>query len=78
MTLNDNPMVSAEKRRTLLLCRRDKLFAYKSLRVEIQYEKGVATRMLINPYIKTEKASKIIKTINKELASIDKFLSYFK
>jgi hypothetical protein len=78
MTLNDNPMVSAEKRRKLLLVRRSKLLAYQSLRIEIVYENGVAARMLINPYIKTEKASKIIRIIDKELSSIDKTLKHFK
>lgn len=78
MTLNDNPMVSAEKRRKLLLSRRDILCAYKALRIEIVYENGVAARMLIDPSIKVAKASKLIKRINTELGKVEKLLSRFR
>jgi hypothetical protein len=78
MTLNDNPMVSAEKRRKLLLLRRSKLIAYSSRRISIEYENGIAARMYIDPYIKSGKASKLINRINKEVGVLDKFLTHFK
>lgn len=78
MTLNDNPMVSAEQRRKLLLGRRDKLIKYSNSRISIEYENGMAARMFINPYIKSDKALKLISRVNKEIRKIEKFLNLFR
>lgn len=73
MTLNDNPRVSAERRRKLLLIRRQRLISYKSQRLEIMN----VSQIIINPYVKARKASALIGIINKELSEIDNFLKHF-
>lgn len=78
MTLNDNPLVDAEKRFKQLLNRRDKLFKYKDQRISIEYENGIASKIYINPHIKYDKASRLIIKINKELGKVEKFLHQFK
>jgi hypothetical protein len=78
MTLNDNPLVEAEKRYKQLLNRRDRLISYSSSRISIEYENGIAARLCINPYVKSGKASKLISKINRELGKLYKFLKNFK
>lgn len=73
-----NDLIHLEDRRKHLNHRRDMLAAYKSLRLTIEYENGIAARLYIDPYIKTSKANRLIKIIDLEINSIDKILKHFK
>lgn len=72
MTLHDNPRVDAEKRIKQLYKRLSTIVDYKFSRLSIQ-----GNRMYINPYIKTDKASRIIKELHKQIRETDKILKSF-
>lgn len=73
ITLLNNPRVDAEKRIKQLYKRLDWVVDYKFSRFEIDWG-----RRYINPYIKVEKASRIIKELHKQISETKKILNSFK
>jgi len=77
VTLHDNPRVDAEKRIKQLYKRLDNICYYKASRIEIYYKDGLACRIGIDPYIKVNKAGRIIKELHKQIRKTEKILKSF-
>lgn len=77
MDWDDNILTRTQARYKLLRARRRRLIAYADSRIFIEYEDGVAARMLIDPHVKAGKARRIAEVIYREMRVLEKILKKF-